>query len=70
MSSPNPVFVNLQTPSGVNSVAADRGHIHNLHSGVLEVSSGNISLLGLPTSSAGLASGRLWRNGTAINIVP
>jgi hypothetical protein len=32
--------------------------------------SGNVIFNGLPTSSAGLPSGALWRNGTVINIVP
>jgi hypothetical protein len=31
---------------------------------------GNVVFSGLPTSSAGLPSGALWRNGTVINIVP
>lgn len=34
------------------------------------VSGGNVALSGLPTSASGLASGRVWRNGTALTIVP
>lgn len=34
------------------------------------VSNGNVALSGLPTSASGLASGRVWRNGTTLSIVP
>ena len=34
------------------------------------VSGGNVALSGLPTSPSGLASGRVWRNGTTLSIVP
>lgn len=31
---------------------------------------GNIAMPELPTSTAGLGSGQLWRNGTVVNIIP
>lgn len=37
---------------------------------VSQQSGARIKMIGLPTSSAGLTSGMLWRNGNAINIIP
>ena len=37
---------------------------------ILSQTATTISMSGLPTSSSGLASGSLWRNGAVINIVP
>ena len=44
-----------------NAITANRGSTTHVN---------NLSIMNIPTSAAGLPSGAVWRNGTALNIVP
>jgi hypothetical protein len=57
------------SPDGTIKLA--RGNANATTQDVISVdASGNVNLSNLPTSSAGLVSGDLWRNGTVVNIIP
>ena len=67
------ISINLSSLSGVESIVVDSYAGLSIKYGTTTSfkidSSGGISMFGLPTSNYGLASGRIWNKGGALNIV-
>ena len=67
------ISINLSSLSGVESIVVDSYAGLSIKYGTTTSfkidSSGGISMFGLPTSNYGLASGRIWNNKGALNIV-
>ena len=67
------ISINLSSLSGVETIVVDSYAGLSIKYGTTTSfkidSSGGISMFGLPTSNYGLASGRIWNKGGALNIV-
>jgi hypothetical protein len=71
MSQSSARYTSALSPSNINNVTGDRADFVRVVVGErLSVHSGRLNLKGIPTSSAGLASGDVWSNAGILTIVP